>query len=362
MARIYCKRCGDSGIKLKFNKNLLLRAQHATQTSTTRLTVSYLLIIMLMSIGFSLIFYHTSSQELGRQLPSPDNYELSGADDEGSGRDLVIDDFFSRRIAEGRESLQTSLLLLNLSALLLGSVLSYILARKTLQPIEQNMEAQTQFVSDASHELRTPLTSLRTTNEVALRRDSLSKKEVKDLLDNNVQDVIKLQNLTDNLLRLAQQDANSMDRSLVSLQDVASDAMNVVMNRALDKKISIDDTVPAVTVMANRLSLTQVLIILLDNAIKYSPAGTSVYMTGGRQDNNGYISVRDEGCGISDSDQQHIFDRFYRADQSRNKAQDDGFGIGLALADKIIKHHHGEISIVSDLNKGTKFTIKLPLK
>jgi two-component system sensor histidine kinase CiaH len=326
-----------------------------------RLALSYLAIIMLMSIGFSAIFYTASAHELGRQLPPPSLYEQHDADGGGRGPRPEVKEFFQTRIAEGRRTLLIRLVLINISALGVGSYVSYYLARRTLRPIEANMEAQAQFVSDASHELRTPLTAMQVTNEVALRRHSLPATDARIIITQNLEDVRKLQDLTNALLRLSVQNSDALRPASVSLQDVASEAINRVAASAQVKHISIEETVPPIKVMADKASLVQAVVVLLDNAIKYSSAGSSVKVDGAHKGKHVVFRVSDEGPGVNADDIPHIFDRFYRADKSRNQMQTEGYGIGLALAKKIIDQHGGEISVVSTEGKGATFSIKLPL-
>jgi two-component system, OmpR family, sensor histidine kinase CiaH len=334
-------------------------------SASGRLAGSYLAIIMLMSIGFSVVFYNASSNALSAQLPPPGTFTVRRFNTQDGeihgGTAASSDDFFHARIAEGRQELLQRLIILNVLTLAGASVLSYCLARRTLEPIEANMEAQAQFVSDASHELRTPLTALQTTNEVALRRPKITTAEVKELLRNNVEEVVKLKDLTDGLLRLARQDNHSPHVMAVSLQATASEAMNAVIEAAQAKHIAVQDTVPALGVLAEKPALVQVLIILLDNAIKYSAPNTTIQVDGGRQGRYGYIQVRDAGPGIAAADLPRIFDRFYRADQSRGKQKTDGYGIGLALAKKIIEQYGGDISASSIEGSGATFTFTVPL-
>jgi len=270
-------------------------------------------------------------------------------------------DYFERRAAEGRRSITHRLVVLNLTTLVAGGGLSYYLARRTLKPIEDNMEAQSQFVSDASHELRTPLTTLQTSNEVALRNKKLTLDESKALIEQNIDEVAKLQALTDGLLTLARPDSGQIIVDTVSLQDVAGDAMNRVISQAQARAITIDDAVGQVTVLANRQTLAQAVVVLLDNAIKYSPEGSTIYLEGGKRAKRAYVSVCDEGPGIRPYDLRRIFDRFYRADQSRSTQHVWGNGIGLSLAKKLVEQQGGEIRATSTVGKGSIFTIILPL-
>jgi two-component system sensor histidine kinase CiaH len=329
------------------------------RSTTARLAVSYLTIIMVLSVGFSFVLYRTSALELGRQIPPASLFNPVAPDPiEG----LEYHHFFERRIEEGRGHLLVRLILLNLFVLLTGAALSYYLARRTLQPIENAMEAQSRFVTDASHELRTPLTSILASNEVAQRKPNLTVKQARDTIKSNTEEMIKLQALTDGLLSLAAQDINSpLSKLPVSLQSVAGEAMNRVLTAAQAKQIAIQDNAPDIKVAGDQTKLVQVATILLDNAIKYSPEKSTIHIEGHDKDGHGYLSIKDKGVGMAAEDLPRIFDRFYRADPARAKSDADGYGIGLSIARKIIEQHHGRITVNSAPGKGTTFVIELPL-
>lgn len=338
--------------------NLPGKLKHFFSNATVRLAGSYLAIIMIMSVGFSAVFYNASSRELSRPV-QPLNSSP------GQKLDIYIDGdkvhaYLEQRAAEGRHALLTHLILLNVAALAGGAALSYYLARRTLQPIEANMEAQNQFVSDAAHELRTPLTALQTVNEVGLRRPKLTDRAAKEILATNVEEVVKLRSLTDSLLKLAVAGQAEPALARVSLPDLVADAINAVIPQAQAKNINIEDQVPALSIEIDRSSIAQALTTILDNAIKYSPANTVVTVTAAAQGKHVSISVTDQGIGIPALHLPHIFDRFYRADQARNKQETDGFGIGLSLAKKIIEQHGGEINVSSRAGKGSTFIVRLP--
>lgn len=333
------------------------------KSATGRLAATYLGIIMLMSIGFSVMFYNTSSHQLGRQLP-PDSYFNTSPDGLPGGfgsRRQNVNEFLQARIDEGRSALLIRLVWLNILALIGGGVVSYYLARRTLEPIEEAMDAQTRFVSDASHELRTPITALQATNEVALRKPKLSIAEAKDLLQYNVEEAVKLKLLSDGLLGLLKQEHDAPQTTTVSLQDIIGEAMNRVVQYAVKKGITINDEVPNVEVLGNKQTLAQVVTILLDNAVKYSHPKGTIYLEGNTKGKYAYLNVRDEGVGIKASDIPHIFERFYRADSSRSKENKEGYGLGLSIAHKIIEQHNGEISVQSTIEHGSTFILKLPL-
>lgn len=325
--------------------------------------MTYLSIIMLMSISFSFIFYNTYSQQLDNQLPPKSYYRNIYTTADGVQVDISndnFDNFFSQRIEEGRSELIARLIWINIGTVIIGGSVSYYLARRTLKPIEESMEAQARFVSDASHELRTPITALQTTNEVALRKKSLTLAEAKDLIAHNIVEATKLKSLSDNLLNLLKQDSRKYELTSVDVQDVVSEAMGSVVNQALAKEISVNDESKPFKVMADAAALAQVLTILLDNAIKYSDDKSSITLTTQKKSSNVCINVVDHGVGIKASDMPHIFDRFYRADNSRTSiAQAGGYGLGLPIAKRIIDSLGGSISVKSVPLKGSTFTIKL---
>jgi signal transduction histidine kinase len=325
------------------------------KSTTGKLALSYLAIIMTMSVGFSVVFYHTSVHELNR--PAPQRVSLVEVVESGQS----LEDFLANRAAQGRHRLLANLVLVNVAALAGGTCLSYYLARRTLTPIEAAMEAQSRFTSDASHELRTPLATIQAENEVALRNPDLTLARAKQLLRSNLEESYKLKALSDGLLQLSQAENQATPLRPVSLGMIATDALNSVIKPAQDKHITIEDTVPDLSVHGDARLLTQALVILLDNAIKYSPAGSTVYLSAKPSGKQVAITVRDHGPGISATDQLHIFDRFYRADQSRTKQQVSGYGLGLSIAKKIVTQLGGSLTVTSQPGKGAAFSIYLPL-
>jgi signal transduction histidine kinase len=321
--------------------------------TTVRLGLSYLAIIMVLSIGFSIIFYNTSIHELGRELPPRDLGRLSSMP--------TLDSFIRQRIAQGKHALFEKLLVLNVGALVFGAAVSYVLARQALEPIEEAVEAQSRFASDASHELRTPLAVIQAENEVALRSKDLTLARAKELLASNLEEAVKLKGLSEGLLRLAQKSRSDTTLEPVSLADVATEATNHVLKLAQKKGITIEDKVPKIMVNAEMGHLTQAIVVFLDNAIKYSYEKSTIYITAEVKGRAGYIHVRDEGVGIPADILPHIFDRFYRADVARSKQDGSGYGLGLSLARTIVQQLDGEVIVRSTPGKGSIFTIKLPV-
>ena len=323
-------------------------------SASLKLTAWYLTIIMVISLVFSVIVYSVSSAELGRSFPPRNQI---------SQRLFLDPEAFEalreERAEEGRAHLIGNLLVINIAMLVLGGGASYLLARRTLSPIQEAMDAQGRFISDASHELRTPLTAMQTEIEVALRDKTLDKTALKNQLSSNLEEVHALRSLTDRLLQLS--NGHDMSRSAVTLDEPAINALNRVLVLAQSKSISIENNIPPLTVHANTDSVSDVLAILLENAIKYSPKNTTIQLNAEEQGKYAAIKVVDQGIGIKASELPHIFDRFYRADLSRSKQHVEGHGLGLAIAKRIIEAHEGSITATSRPGKGTTFLVRLPL-
>ncbi|MCA0228470.1 HAMP domain-containing histidine kinase [Patescibacteria group bacterium] len=313
-----------------------------------RLAATYLAIIMIMSIGFSFLLFGVSRDELGRR---PREF---APDSPFSGNSMQ--QYFDQREQESRQTLLIDLVLANVGMLLFGGVISYLLAERTLRPIEQNMAAQSQFVSDASHELRTPLTALRTANEVALRSKTLKLKEAKEVIRENVDDISRLQGLADSMLGLLRKE-QPIQRTSVDLATVVADAMNNVAPQALRKHIEIIDEVPRITVRGERQLLGSLVTILLDNSVKYSHTPSVIRVAAQASGQKVQLRVSDEGVGMSRETIANVFTRFYRADSARST---EGYGLGLAIAEKIVHQHGGTIRVESQLGKGTTVTVVLP--
>jgi two-component system sensor histidine kinase CiaH len=325
-------------------------------SAALKLTVWYLAIIMFLSIGCSLALYRVYSNDLYSNAQRQLGYVDRSLPDSFPG----YRQFKDRLLDVDLGHLKANLVVFNLGVLIVGGAISYALARRTLQPIEEAMEGQKRFTGDASHELRTPLAVIQTENEVALRDPSLSKKQAVDLLKSNLEEVGKLKALSDGLLRLASADNQQEEFQSVSLKKVASQAIERWQKAATDKAMKISTDLKNVSVMGDHDSLIDLVSILLDNAIKYSPEKTQIKVETGAKDKSAWIKITDQGPGIKASELPHIFERFYRADQARTKSGTNGYGLGLAIAKKIAETHGGSLEVSSTLGQGSVFTVRLP--
>lgn len=318
------------------------------QQRVRRLALSYLAVIMTLSLVFSVIIYAITSIQLNRPLPPGEHAQQPPE---------LIERQFSRRLEqrnrETRGSVIISLAALNGVMLLVGYWLSMLLARRTLAPIERVMRAQVQFVSDASHELRTPLTALMTTNEVALRKKTLDEKKVRVVFQRNIDEVEKLRELTDNLLQLTQVDNQQIEKQAVDMAKLVRDTVDRYQPVADKKQVVLDVQVPSVNHVVAVVAVTQILGTLIDNAIKYSPSGSTVVI---RLDGQ-TLSVVDQGIGIAKQNQAKIFNRFYRSDEARTRGHSSGYGLGLAIARAVADKNGYQLSVKSELGQGSTFSL-----
>lgn len=328
------------------------RIRRILLSRTGRLTLSYLAVIMAMTILFSSIIFAVSSAQFDR----PPATRLGFFED--SLTRSAVHQLFEQRAAEARSELIISLLFLNIAVLAGGALLSYYLARKTLVPIEAAMDAQGRFVSDASHELRTPLTALQVTNEVALRKKKLTIEQAKELIGHNVDEVVKLRGLTDALLHLVRQEVAITKPTTFKVADSLRSVIRTYRPVADRKSVSVSFDESADTLLtADKQSIEQIIGIFLDNAIKYSPVGATVNLDVSQVAGSTVISVTDQGPGIAPEHHHKIFDRFWRADDSRSSQHEQGNGLGLAIAKSIAERCGYELSVSSALNEGTTFSL-----
>jgi two-component system heavy metal sensor histidine kinase CusS len=231
-----------------------------------------------------------------------------------------------------------------------------------LDRLAGHLERQRDFVANSAHELRSPLAALRTSVEVALQRDRPTA-EYQDLLADIVEEVAALSGLVNQLLLLAEGDAERLrpGDGVVPLADVAARAVDMFQGVAdqRDVRLAVVRAVP-VAVHGDAAHIRQVIHNLLDNAIKFTPAGGRVELdVGPGSPGRAELRVRDTGIGIDPSDLPNVFDRFFRADRSRSR-EARGTGLGLSICQTIVKAYGGRLAVDSALCKGTTVTVDLP--
>lgn len=331
-----------------------------------KLTFWYLLILMLVSLSFSLVIYKGVSLELDR-FTRLQKFRIERRFQEGeflpAPRFRNIPPLMDPELVEEtKQRLALILIAVNGGILILCGGLAFFLAGKTLRPIKEMVDEQNRFISDASHELKTPLTSLKTSLEVSLRDKNLTLKEAKKIISESIEEVNKLQSLSEGLLQLFQYQKpnNQMKFEKISLAQIIKKSIQRVLPLAKKKEITIEDQSQDFEFSGDQDALVDLLVILLDNAIKYSPKGKSVTIFSKKTDGSILISIKDQGIGIAEKDLPDVFDRFYRADLARSKEETGGYGLGLSIAKKIADAHHGKITVKSKLGEGSTFTVHLP--
>lgn len=327
------------------------------KSAHTKLALFYMMIAMMVSIIFSVALYNISTSEIDRGLGRQNKIALQL---HGNPLSDELEDIRNAQIEESKDKLKTNLYYFNFVILILSAVAGYFLSKKTLEPIEEVMESQNRFTADASHELRTPLTAMRTEIEVALRDNKLNLSQAKELLNSNLEEISKLEVLSNALLKLAKNDANvAKDFRSVFLPDIIIEAYERVENQAREKNIHFENSSIEVAVLGDRHSLLELFVILLENAVKYSPKKSKINISVEQSGHEAVVRITDRGIGIKASDLPHIFNRFYRADHSRNKEKVDGYGLGLSIAKQIVDMHGGKITAESKPDKGSEFIVKL---
>lgn len=327
-----------------------LRTMIASRTG--KLALTYLAIIMALTLVFSFILFETASA----QLDKPHNQNDFGG--LITQRD-IFDTYLEQRALEAKEALIWTLVILNLGVLVAGAWFSWYLARSTMAPIEQSMQAQSEFVSDASHELRTPLTVLQTNNEVALRKKKLTLDDAKLVIEQNVSDLLQLQQLTNALLGLLKEDREAPKLKAIDTQTPVQDALQFTIPAAQHRNIEIVDKTQPVTAIADAAAISSVIKIFLDNAVKYSEDGSNITVQTRSTQKHVDIQVIDTGVGIPSEQLDRIFDRFYRSDKSRSSQHVEGFGLGLAIAKKVCDQRGWQIVVRSKPGKGSTFTLRM---
>ncbi len=241
----------------------------------------------------------------------------------------------------------------------LAATLNDMIAR-----LETSFGGLRRFTADASHELKTPLTVMRADVERAMQVPSGSPEQLV-ALEEALAESARMADLVDSLLTLARADEGRFEvhREPVLLEPLVRDVAETA--NILGEGAGISVSIPVIEdalVMGDRVRLRQLLLNLVTNAIKYTPAGGTIELSLSRRIDGVTVSVRDSGIGIAAADLPYVFERFWRADRARSRASErGGFGLGLAIAKWIAAAHGGSLSVTSRLGRGSTFTVQLPL-
>lgn len=217
------------------------------------------------------------------------------------------------------------------------------------------------FSANVSHELKTPLTTIKGFGEMMEGGIITGTEDIKKYGGTIYREAERLLYLINDIIRLSEieEQANS-ENDEVDILHTAQDVEEILQNKAYNHKVSVFVKGDNVVIKGNQSYMTELLLNLMDNAVKYNNDGGSVWVEVSRKGDNAVITVRDNGIGIADRDRDRVFERFYRVDKSRSK-QTGGTGLGLSIVKHIVAYHNGEISITSSLGKGTEITVAIPL-
>ena len=254
------------------------------------------------------------------------------------------------------------LIILGVIALIIATVFGHIMAGRAIVPLKEAYEKQKQFAADASHELRTPLSVVMASADLLLADPSIQEPFLKEVIGDVKSEVKKMTKLVSDLLMVARSDNNALKVKIqpVDLGDLLSQNVRMMTPIAEKKDISLSgEGFKKVMIDCDEQKIKQLILILVDNAIKYTPNGGSVVVRLGNIDSHKVIfSVSDSGIGIEPEDQKKIFERFFRVDKARSREM-GGNGLGLSIATEILRIHDGKISVNSEPGRGTKFTVEL---
>lgn len=249
-----------------------------------------------------------------------------------------------------------------LSGTLAATAVGFWLAGRALRPIRDSFEAQRRFVSDASHELRTPLAVMRANGELLQRHPTDTIAQNMDQVDAIAAEAEAMTRLVEDLLTLARADEGAANLALdtVAFGAVVEDLCRDMEALAGERGLTLTVDAEPLEVTGDRHRLRQLATILVDNALKYTPAGGQVRVQVVRNGKHAELTVADTGPGIPAGEQARIFDRFVRADAARTRSA-GGAGLGLAIARWVVEAHHGRISVESHPGAGATFLVRLPL-
>jgi signal transduction histidine kinase len=329
-----------------------------------QLTLFYLAIILFVSLTIS----------VGYRLLAVHDYESGNPTVRSEFRHLFIPPSFlslnnypnvdnvmsieAAQEAHARHDLDLDVFFVNIIVLVVGGTLSYWFAERTLKPIEKAHDLQKRFASDASHELRTPLTNMKVENEVFLRQKDFSQAEARKLIESNLEEVQRLNNLAGNLLSMNQYENVDINLRNTDIDKILDQAISSVDKIAASKSIKFDNKIKNTSIIGNKDSLVQLFSIILDNAVKFGPEKSKVYISSEKKSGKYLVKIRDEGQGIKSADLPNIFERFYRGDKSRSSSA-KGYGLGLSLAAEIADVNESKITATNSREGGAEFTVHL---
>ena len=328
------------------------------KSTAFKLTMWYVALLVLINVILAAIYFQISIDNTRQRIDS--FYALVVESVEENGTEALSETTYAKMQSDyidiAANSLMVRLSLYIFAILLLSGIISYILSFFTLKPVNATHEAQKQFASDVSHELSTPLAAMKSEIEVTLRDPSVTKAQLEKTLRSTLEEIETLSSVTESMLMMSRlENAKALEKQQLDLKLAAMEAMYRFKDGAERIKLT---GKTGLIITANEQLVIEQFSILIDNALKYSPKDSVVKVRVYHKGTNHYFEVSNSGEGISAEDQKRIFDRFYRADNSRSHSvKTSGFGLGLSIAAQIAKLHKARINVESRANKRTTFTV-----
>lgn len=318
-------------------------------SATLKLAGWYLLILMTVSLLFSGIIFQVARSEMNTQLNNltrNQGFSTQNTTPKTNNADPKV----NQDSAISANNLLLSLAYLNLTVLLGGGVCAYLLARRTLEPIEAAHEAQLRFTANASHQLRTPLAVIKAETELTLSDPKATKATLRQTLSSTLEETNRLSQLTTTLLQLSS--ANHNLETVAETFDIQELVSRLIGKHRAESRIQLSSP-ETVQLTSHRLIVRELIAIILDNALKHSPKESPIRVNISQSRNNIQLQITNDGQ-ISSRDLPHIFERFFS-----NSPQPDSYGLGLSLARQLANTLGGQLSAQSRRGK-TTFTITLP--
>lgn len=321
---------------LNMKNNIFKKARY-------KLTAYYVGIMLVILVIFSSVLIYTIELKLRETL---------------SGRIIMVETE-EDPIEHANNTIETIVYSIDGILLLIIAFSSYFLAGRTLKPIKDSLDAQRKFSADASHDLRTPLSIIITESEVALQSNS-KQNDFKEVVKSNLEEAKKMSGLVNDLLIISRGENEKTTNNFVvsDLHNFIEKIISKMKSQAENKGLKLEiDEYKKILIKIDLNSFERAISNVLQNAIHYTKNGgikTSLI----EDDIKVHIVIKDTGVGISEQDLPHVFDRFYKAEHSRNDKS--GSGLGLSISKQIIEQHQGTIKINSTINVGTIVTITIP--
>jgi signal transduction histidine kinase len=326
----------SKGWATALKNNIFLRAR-------LKLTIFYFLVVAIIVLGFSFILYSSLLANIS------DNFEGQFVDSES--QETVFSNI--------KDNLQRDIVVIDLIVILIDTGIGYWLSGQTLKPIRKTLDSQKQFTADAAHELRTPLAVIKTSTEVAVGKQNITKEQLLELSKSNLEEVDRLSQNVESLLMLAREDNHKKNKKFSSV-DINSLINRIVVRLSIiarEKDVNINfANSGSIHILGEAESLETAVLNLVKNAIQYTSEGGLVEIELKKTDGNVILKIKDNGIGISKDDLPHVFEPFYKADKSRSQFK-GGIGLGLSLVKKIIDRHNAKINVKSASGQGTEILV-----